>query len=549
MSDDAMSDRDAGNRGESADDPFAPAVVEDTIARSLRPDAPATPSAVLVRTVADAYALPPAADAVLARGRGTLARHAAALNSGRVQMISSDTWPEVTAPSTRPPQPLRRPPSRFGTAWRAVAAVLVIALLGGGFFALLRGAPRLGGHPTATGTATPSPVSATPTPGAPTPTASPTPAGPQPPAPAGVYVTMPGSLILLNPSTGAIQYRHPFDSSGQVYAGAPVVANGAVYFAYAQTVSPWDSGVDAISATSGAPLWRSPTAARLTQLTLADGMLFGGTMGTGTGNDTFYALRASDGAVVWTFHTSTLRANAVVAGGVVYVSDQPQDPTHQHIHALRAADGSQLWDVALPQACGTALFEAVDQGTVFLSCGAPMNTGQFGNGVVYALRASDGGVLWHDTTDGQPYVIAAGAGLVYVSRGGKDAAGSEVTSLDALDESSGAERWHAANASGWPIFDGTRVYAEIASGSGFTAPASNNLAALSASSGTVLWTYPEANQRVDGAAPVVAGGMVYQALNERIVAISAANGVVLWRSPTLGSQAQGVNGVVVVTGG
>src|SRR5215469_12354991 len=54
--------------------------------------------------------------------------------------------------STRAQQPPRRPVTSLRAAWRTVAAVLVVALLGTGFFALLHGIPRPGGHPNATAT-------------------------------------------------------------------------------------------------------------------------------------------------------------------------------------------------------------------------------------------------------------------------------------------------------------------------------------------------------------------------------------------------------------
>src|SRR5260370_15670460 len=94
-----MSDLNAWNGGYHADDPFAPDVVEDFIARSLRADAPEKPTAVLVRSLADAYALPPAADAVLARSRATLARRAEALSTEGLQMKSSATH-TLPAPNT-----------------------------------------------------------------------------------------------------------------------------------------------------------------------------------------------------------------------------------------------------------------------------------------------------------------------------------------------------------------------------------------------------------------------------------------------------------------
>ncbi|HEX9414677.1 MAG TPA: hypothetical protein VF916_14320 [Ktedonobacterales bacterium] len=281
-----MSDMNAWNGGNHADDPFAPEVVEGSIAGSLRPDVPATPTAVLVRSLAAAYALPPAADAALARSRATLARRAEALNTGGHQMNSSDTdtWPAPTRSTTRPPQPPRRRLSPFELFLRSAAAVLVVALLGAGFYALLQGMQSHGTRPQPTPTHTP--ISAT---------ATPTAIPPQPPAPAGVYVTMQGTLLRIDPSTGAVEHTYPLALSSQAYVGTLVVANGVIYVTYQSTVSPRESGVVAVSATSGAQLWRATTPDALTQLSLADGVLYGatvnngGTTSLGPGTDTFYS--------------------------------------------------------------------------------------------------------------------------------------------------------------------------------------------------------------------------------------------------------------------
>ncbi len=244
-----------------------------------------------------------------------------------------------------------------------------------------------------------------------------------------------------------------------------------------------------------------------------------------------------------------MRGNAVVTGGVVYLANEPQNTSVQHIHALRASDGSQLWDAPLPQDCGTALSGAVDQGMTFAACsgynlGPNSNGSQFSPGV-YSLRASDGSMLWHSTTNGQPSIGAAGAGLLYVSLYNKNAAGA----LVALGETSGAVRWQVANGGGGPVFDGTTVYAQILIGQPqLSASSSTDLAAFSASSGAALWTYPETNKRLQSL-PVIAGGVVYLIVNEQVVAISAADGSVLWRSPALGSEHVGLDGLSVVTGG
>jgi hypothetical protein len=152
-----MSDGNASTKGEPGEDPFASGVIEVTIAESLQQDAPLTPSAELVHRLADAYALPPAAEPVLARSRATLARRAEALSAGTLPaedepMSATSSGPVESRLGTRAQQPPRRPVTALATAWRALAAVLIVALLGAGFYALLHGIPRPGAHPTATAT-------------------------------------------------------------------------------------------------------------------------------------------------------------------------------------------------------------------------------------------------------------------------------------------------------------------------------------------------------------------------------------------------------------
>jgi outer membrane protein assembly factor BamB len=263
--------------------------------------------------------------------------------------------------------------------------------------------------------------------------------------------------------------------------------------------------------------------------------------------------------VLWTFPTANFLSGAIVTGGVVYLPNQPQNTVVQHIHALRASDGSQLWDTALPQACGYVGGEAADQGMVFVSCGIQLVgqncCGYIGSNIVYGLRARDGRVLWHSSSSyvappGVLDVDAAGGGLVYVRVGGQNAAGANVSGLVALDETTGAVRWQVATAgAGRPVFDGTTLYADIASSSA-PIPLRPNLEAFSASDGKRLWTYSMGTQLIGHGllGPVIAGGVVYTGLNGQVMAISAANGTQLWRTPPLDAGV-GVLGLTVVTGG
>ena len=152
-----MSDQNASNGDHLAKDPFAPEVVESTIAEALRQNTPATPSAVLVRSLADAYTPSPATEAVLARSRATFARHAEALSDGTLQTageqaVSTNSGPAAVKLRPRPSRPPRLGVSSLAPAWRTAAAVFLVALLGAGFFALLHEIPRPAGRPTPTAT-------------------------------------------------------------------------------------------------------------------------------------------------------------------------------------------------------------------------------------------------------------------------------------------------------------------------------------------------------------------------------------------------------------
>lgn len=122
-----MSDRNAGTGDNVAEDPFAPEVVEDTIAASLRRDAPTTPSLVLVGRLADAYSLPPAADAVLARSRATLARRAEALGRGTLQTegerMTSPASNPVATPVSEQREPLWQP------GWQEYALIAFLCVI------------------------------------------------------------------------------------------------------------------------------------------------------------------------------------------------------------------------------------------------------------------------------------------------------------------------------------------------------------------------------------------------------------------------------------
>lgn len=124
-------------------DPFAPARVDDTIATALLdPDgALASAEGSTVLALAEGHALPAGADAVIERVR---ARLAAAPISPATSAEADDA---AVAPHT-PRHAAPRPVARAQNTLRAMAAVLVVALLAGGFVALLH-SRQAGMTPTA----------------------------------------------------------------------------------------------------------------------------------------------------------------------------------------------------------------------------------------------------------------------------------------------------------------------------------------------------------------------------------------------------------------
>lgn len=126
---------------------FVPKTVDEAIAGRLagveRDDRGEGDEARLVAALAGTYALPAEAGASLARVRSRL-RQAAARRPTWEGEGEDEAEFEVPVTVKLPESGRERRPMRRLAALRAVAAVLVVALLGGGFFALLHGQPGTG---------------------------------------------------------------------------------------------------------------------------------------------------------------------------------------------------------------------------------------------------------------------------------------------------------------------------------------------------------------------------------------------------------------------
>ncbi len=217
-----------------------------------------------------------------------------------------------------------------------------------------------------------------------------------------------------------------------------------------------------------------------------------------------------------------------IAGGVVYLGT-----TDNMAYALRSSDGKLLWRQAI--AGGVDIQPVVSNGVVYLNSFEGSN----GPDHVYALRASDGSVLWRYNPNGYTYIsptIGAGGVLYLASQDG----------VYALQGSNGHVLWrYATSGSGDdnPVVVNGVVYA-ITTENGQSAA----LYALRADDGGLLWRYQEGNTMTT---PIVQNGVVYVFADDgKLAALQASDGHTLWQSPidiNMVQSMQLVNGVIYIS--
>ena len=193
--------------------------------------------------------------------------------------------------------------------------------------------------------------------------------------------TSPSALYTLDAATGNVLWHATLSGSDGMAAGIPVETSGVVY------LESGNGGVYALQAATGAVVWHTsgsqvtgvpPTVLAPDSPLIANGLVYaGGPMGV-------TAYRAGDGSVVWHFQKSLagpILPQLVLVSGVIYVEG------FQLVAALSATNGAVLWQHQ-DEGSGEPL-----SGPPFVSNGMVINSGT----AVFALRASDGTQLWTST--------------------------------------------------------------------------------------------------------------------------------------------------------
>ena len=193
-----------------------------------------------------------------------------------------------------------------------------------------------------------------------------------------------GHLALAATRTKLWQASVAGSTNKQRLAASPVIADNRLF------VVDTDAVVTALSADTGAPLWRVPIGSTDKDF---KNSLFGG--GAGVDGNVVYAtsgagdvaaLNVADGSVIWKVKPAgPLRGAPTIAFGGVFVISQDNQ-----IFALNAANGAVQWQATASMEPGSvfgAASPAAGQGTIVAG---------FSSGEVQAYRYENGRDLWED---------------------------------------------------------------------------------------------------------------------------------------------------------
>lgn len=282
------------------------------------------------------------------------------------------------------------------------------------------------------------------------------------------------NLYALNANTGALIWKY---DTGLGIAYSPTVANGMIYVHLYIPAS-----LVALNANTGAPIWSQPFDEMSTPV-VSNGVLY-----IASGRNV-YALNAVTGEWIWeSVDVGVVESSPAVANGVVYIGS-----LDDHLYALNAHNGTVLWAYETGDSIEPS--PTVANGVVYVSAQDYR---------VYAVDAKDGTLLWETgygpvscklTTCG----VAVADGVAYV-----EAAFPNYTTF-ALDGRTGEPLWGQ-----WNI--GGSTGPAVANGVVYLGSDDNNVYALSAATGEVLWNYATGDY-VAGS-PAVANGKLYVGSND-----------------------------------
>jgi outer membrane protein assembly factor BamB len=267
-----------------------------------------------------------------------------------------------------------------------------------------------------------------------------------------VFLGTLGGVVAVSATTGAQLWKSL--TSGIFYASPAVVGN-SVYIGDSAS-----SMMYALNATTGAILWSQATGGGF----YSSAVVVGGTVYVGCLDEKVYAFSAATGKILWTYTTGQkIFSSPAVVNGVVYIGSDDHS-----LYALNAATGALIWSYQTSNAVESS--PAVKNGVVYIGSN---------DYKLYAINATGpntGAVLWSYTT--KSYVFNAPAvayGYVYF--------GSEDGNSYAVDANSGALQWSVATGT-----TGYTLGLAVANGVAYLSSGTGTLFAVDALSGETLTT-------------------------------------------------------------
>ena len=213
----------------------------------------------------------------------------------------------------------------------------------------------------------------------------------------------------------------------------------------------------------------------------------------------------------WHFSAGAALTSPTVVHQVAYVGDQ-----HGTVHALRARDGTELWTWSAPTGVAITGAPAVDAAAGLAFVGAA-------NGTLYAVFTSGpsaGKLAWSaQIGTGNVQSPAFNGTTVYAA-----SASGEVADLSA---STGSSVWSVPVTGG-----GSAAPALDTAGKVLVVPTTGGITALGTATGTSLWSFALPGPT----SPMLAAGTVYVgSSNDHVYAVSESTGQQIWSRATGGA--------------
>lgn len=335
--------------------------------------------------------------------------------------------------------------------------------------------------------------------------------------------------------------------AGNAYVSTPLVTNGLVYINA-------PDGVVALQPSNGSQAWHFTAGSNTNISSVVNGVLYLSSYEGDSGPGTAYALRASNGSLIWKYTSSQTLDQPEVINGVAYVGGW-----NGAFYALQAGNGKQIWQTTLSsgplwmQQVNDVLYVATQK----VNYATALHTDSSAQALaaspllqmmmpssktipqkqilttLYALRTSDGSMLWHNQlnngTDTFADWFVVDNGVIYGNENINSGSNASQGDIYAMRSSDSTVLWKdEANVS---ISSEQLANGVIYIASGNSLQDETTLYALRESDGSLLWSYPIASESAND--PILVGNVLYVgADNGMIYALSASNGKLLWHYQT-----------------